>query len=493
MNRYYLGLRGVRIGWFILCFLFMFSVPLQAKEINSTLKQQDIDISVCQADLKSKIDTILEQEDLKRSHWGILVKTLDNKRTLYELNSQKYFIPASNVKLLITAATLIKFGANYQIKTPVYASGSYPNLSVLKIVGNGDPTFKSEQLEKLAQELKARGIQRIDNLIVQDSPLERPSINPTWEWEDIQFYYAPAVNKLILNENAVILTLTSQELGDKLTIEWSDAIAAKQWMIDNKAITGEEDSPYTVSINRNFEKPLLTITGSLAINSKPRILGMAVVNPGEYFLNSLKFYLEQEGINIINSQVVYGESETDNLVKITEIRSDILQEIITNTNQDSNNLYAESLLNLLVNNTEKDNSIDNLKEILTTLGLDANLYHLKDGSGLSRHNLVTPETLVNLLILIATTPEGRNYRDSLPISGVNGTIKNRFKDTIIEGKVQAKTGTLSGTSALSGYINPPNYSPLAFSIIVNKSDLKPSQLRKIIDEIVINLGSLKQC
>ncbi len=408
MNRYYLGLRGVRIGWFILSFLFMFSFPLQAKEINSNLKQQDIDISVCQADLKSKIDNILEQEELKRSHWGILVKTLDNKRTLYELNSQKYFIPASNLKLLTTAATLIKFGANYQIKTPVYASGSYPNLSVLKIVGNGDPTFNSERLETLAQELKARGIKRIDNLIVQDISLEKSSINPTWEWEDIQFYYAPAVNKLILNENTVILTLKSQELGEELTIEWSDDIAAKQWMINNKAITGEEDSPYSVSINRNFEKPLLTISGSLAINSKPRSLGMTVVNPGEYFLNSLQFYLEKEGINVINSQVVYGETETDDLVKITEIRSNSLQEIITKVNQDSNNLYAESLLNILVNNKEKDGSIDNLKQILTTLGLDANLYHLKDGSGLSRHNLVTPETLVNLLTLIATTPEAKN-------------------------------------------------------------------------------------
>ena len=479
MNRYYLGLRGFRIGWFILSFLFMFYSPLQAKEINSSLNNQKQNSSLCKADLKRKIDTILDQEELRRSHWGILVKTLDNKRTLYELNSQKYFIPASNLKLLTTAATLIKFGANYQIKTPVYASGSYPNLSVLKIVGNGDPTFNSERLETLAQELKARGIKRIDNLIVQDISLEKSSINPTWEWEDIQFYYAPAVNKLILNENTVILTLKSQELGEELTIEWSDDIAAKQWMINNKAITGEEDSPYSVSINRNFEKPLLTISGSLAINSKPRSLGMTVVNPGEYFLNSLQFYLEKEGINVINSQVFYGESETDNLVKIT--------------NQDSNNLYAESLLNILVNNKEKDGSIDNLKQILTTLGLDANLYHLKDGSGLSRHHLVTPETLVNLLTLIATTPEAKNYRDSLPIGGVSGTIKNRFKETIVEEKVQAKTGTLSGTSALSGYLNPPNYPPLAFSIVVNKSDLKASELRKIIDEIVINLGSLKQC
>ena len=306
MNRYYLGSQRVRISWLILSFFFMFSLSLQAKEINSTLNKNEPDRSVCEVDLKSKIDDILKQEELSRSHWGILVRTLDNKITLYDSNSQKYFVPASNIKLLTTAATLIKFGANYQIKTPIYASGSSPNLTVLKVVGRGDPTLSSERLESLAKELKIKGIQRIDNLIVQDGSLEHKSINPTWEWDDIQFYYAPAINDLILNENAVILTLKPQELGENLKIKWSDSIAAKQWGINNKTVTGEENSPYLVSINPNFEKPLLTITGSLAINSEPDIFGMAVVNPGEYFLNSLQFYLEKEGIGVINSQLLLG-------------------------------------------------------------------------------------------------------------------------------------------------------------------------------------------
>ncbi|MEL4894457.1 D-alanyl-D-alanine carboxypeptidase/D-alanyl-D-alanine endopeptidase [Crocosphaera sp. Alani8] len=471
----------------------MFFLPLQAKEISSTANRNKQNTSVCEADLKSKINTILEQEELKRSHWGILVKTLDNKTTLYELNSQKYFIPASNVKLLTTAAALIKFGSNYQIKTPIYASGTSPNLKVLKVVGKGDPTLSSEQLETLAKQLRVKGVQTIDNLIVQDNSFNNQSINPTWEWEDIQFYYAPAVNKLILNENAVILTLKTKDLGKKLAIEWSDPIASQQWQIDNQTVTNEEDSPYSVSINRAFEKPLLTITGGLAIDSEPDIFGMAVVKPGEYFLNSLKFYLEKEGIKVINSQVIHEDNETENLDKIIEISSNTLQEIITKANQDSNNLYAESLLNILVDNNVEIASIDNLKEILAELGLDSNSYHLKDGSGLSRHNLVTPETLVNLLNLMANSPESMIYRDSLAIGGVEGTLKNRFKDTVIEAKIQAKTGTLSGTSSLSGYVNPPNYSPLAFSIIVNQSDLPASELRRFIDKIVVNLGYLKQC
>ena len=494
MNCYYLGLRKFRIFSLFFSFLFMFSSPLQANQMNSYQNKNQQDRAVCEADLKQKIDDILNQEKLKRSHWGILVKTLDNQTSLYELNAQKYFIPASNVKLLTTAAALIKFGSNYQIRTPIYASGDYPNLSVLKIVGKGDPTLSSEQLETLAKQLKRKGIQRIENLMIEDSSMDEHAINPTWECEDIQFYYAPSINRLTLNENAVLLTLYPQRMGEKLTIEWSDPLAAKQWEINNQTITGDKDSPYSVSINRNFETPLLTITGSLAINSEPDLFGMAVVNPGQYFLDSLEFYLEKEGINIINSEVMYGNNELDNLVKITEIKSQELREIITKANQESNNLYAESLLNLLLDNSNlKNGSVDNLKTTLNQLQLDPDTYHLKDGSGLSRHNLVSPEVFVNLLTSIQGTPVGEVYRQSLAIGGVNGTLENRFTGTIIEGKIQAKTGTLSGASSLSGYIEPLNYSQLAFSIMVNQSDLPASELRKVIDKIVINLAHLKKC
>ncbi len=493
MNFYYLNLKNIRISGLILSLIVTLSLPLKANEINSDINSNIENMSVCETDLKQKIDNILKNEELRRSHWGVLVKTIDNQSTIYELNSQKYFIPASNVKLLTTAAALIEYDANYQIKTPIYGSGSSPNLTVLKVVGKADPTLNSEQLENLAQQLKIKGIQRIYNLIVEDNSFNKKTINPTWEWEDIQFYYATSANNLILNENAVILTLNPQKLGEKLTIEWSDPIAAQQWTVNNQTITGEENSPYSVSINRNFGTPLLTITGSLASNSDPDPFGIAVVNPGKYFLENLKFYLEKEGINIVNSEVINGDSEIGNLSKIMEISSNPLQEIITKANQESNNLYAESLLNLLVDETIENSAIENLKAILTQLGLDSDLYYLKDGSGLSRHNLVTPEALVNLLTLMMQTPEAKIYRDSLAVGGINGTLKNRFKDTVIEGKVQAKTGTLSGSSSLSGYIEPMNYEQLAFSIMVNQSDLAASELRNIIDQIVINLGHLKQC
>lgn len=134
-----------------------------------------------------------------------------------------------------------------------------------------------------------------------------------------------------------------------------------------------------------------------------------------------------------------------------------------------------------------------LKETLTQLGVNPTSYQLKDGSGLSRQNLVTPEALVTTLRLMAKTPEAQTYRQSLAIGGVNGTLKNRFQATPIQGIVQAKTGTLMGTSTLSGYLQPLNYPELVFSIMVNQSEVSLPELRQGIDDIIILLSQLKKC
>ncbi|MEA5508275.1 D-alanyl-D-alanine carboxypeptidase/D-alanyl-D-alanine-endopeptidase [Crocosphaera sp. UHCC 0190] len=469
------------------------SLAFENNNSASKLIPQKSSEKFCKAHLKTRIDQLIEEEIVKRSPWGILVKTLDNNETLYEINSQKFFIPASNIKLFTTAAALVKFGPDFQINTPIYAQGTAPNLRVLKLVGNGDPTLQTEQLKQLATTLKKQGIRRIEQLIVEDNQRNITPINLTWEWEDIQFYYATAVNRLILNENTVTLTLTPQEIDEPLQLEWSDLIAGQQWQINNQTLTASQNTPYSITIQRNFAQPLLTITGKLAINSQPDTFGLAVVDPADYFLDSLQNALETEEIIITKSSIITQTDTEEKSRKLTTIKSPSLATIITKANENSNNLYAESLLNLFASNTSEITPIENLQETLKTLGLEPELYQLKDGSGLSRHNLATPEAFVTLLSLILKTSEGDIYRNSLPVAGKSGTLKKRFQDTIIEGRMAAKTGTLSGISALSGYLDPPNYSPLVFSILVNQSNLSPSQLREVIDQIVLTLGELKRC
>jgi D-alanyl-D-alanine carboxypeptidase/D-alanyl-D-alanine-endopeptidase (penicillin-binding protein 4) len=127
------------------------------------------------------------------------------------------------------------------------------------------------------------------------------------------------------------------------------------------------------------------------------------------------------------------------------------------------------------------------------LGVEPEGFVIVDGSGLSRKNLTTPAALVQVLQGIGKSPQAEVFRASLPIAGVNGTLKNRFLNTAAAGMVQAKTGSMTGISALSGYMNAPNYEPLVFSIIVNQSEQPGKVMRTAIDEIVILLAQLKRC
>ena len=134
-----------------------------------------------------------------------------------------------------------------------------------------------------------------------------------------------------------------------------------------------------------------------------------------------------------------------------------------------------------------------MKESLTALGVNPEGYDLVDGSGLSRQNLVTPEAIAQTLKLMARTKEAGVYRASLPVAGVSGTLRRRFNNTAAQGNLQAKTGTLTGVSALSGYLDVRGYQPLVFSIIVNQSDQSAETLRQAIDEIILLLTRLRSC
>lgn len=481
--------------------MVFFEIPFSASVLlaNTTPKapvteeSSDTSPSICPADLEAAIEAIVRRPEFARSRWGILIETLDATETLYQLDANKYFIPASNVKLLTTAAALLQLGGEFQIRTPVYGTGNSPNLRSLRVVGKGDPSLTTEQLEGLVRQLKEKGIEQISQLIIEDSYFKNPDLNSTWEWGDTAFYYATAVNSFMLNKNAVTLTLLPQKLGQPLQLEWSDPIAAKQWQIKNQAIAAPAESPYNVEVYGNLGEPSLDIRGELAIDAEPDIWGLSIVDPNQYFLESLRSILEKAGIKVDRTSVTYESQAIESEVELAAINSQSLANLIKETNRESNNLFAEALLKILETESKKQTALEAIQENLTKLGVNANSYILADGSGLSRQNLVAPEAFVETLQLMAKTPNGEIYQNSLAIAGVDGTLKSRFQNTPIQSNLRAKTGTLSGVSALSGYLEVPDYQPLVFSIIIEQSELPAPSLRDAIDEIVILLGRLQFC
>jgi D-alanyl-D-alanine carboxypeptidase/D-alanyl-D-alanine-endopeptidase (penicillin-binding protein 4) len=321
--------------------------------------------------------------------------------------------------------------------------------------------------------------------LVEAADFPRGNINPTWEWEDILFNYGTGASQVVLNENTVTLTLSPQGIGQPLQGVWSDAIAGKQWAIDNQTITRASASSNLVSIKGVLGEPSLILTGELDIKTSPDVSNLRVLDPKKYFLESFQEILSKEGIRVGKAEIVKSFISSNLETLFSTIESPILSELLKKVNQDSNNLYTESLAFLLSKNQLENN--------LTNLGVDQEGYNLIDGSGLSRQNLITPETLVKTLILMTRSPYGEVYKNSLAMAGKTGTLQGRFKDTVVEGKLRAKTGTLSGNSALSGYLDTENNGVIIFSIIVNGSDQNVSILRSGIDEIVLNLAKLKKC
>ncbi len=453
---------------------------------------------ICVTDLPRQIEKILNQPERLAENWGILIKELDSDRVLYELNSNKYFIPASNTKLLTTASALLKLKPDFQITTPVYIQREKNTLNTLIIEGKGDPTFKKENLVTLAQTLQKQGINKIDNLILVDNYLPLPANNYSWEFSDLFYYYAVPVNSLILEDNVVTLTVNPSLVNNRVLIKWSDEIAGKQWQIDNQGITANYDSEYNLSFKPSLLEPKITIEGTLASNETDDNWLLSIPYPDRYFRDVLLITLASYDITVLNSQILkYDEYREDeslaNKQLLLEFTSPNLDELITIVNQKSDNLYAEVLFKYLAVDTDSLNPAISLSETLTDLGLEAQDYQLKDGSGLSRQNLVKLKALVSVLKLMNQSKHQQTFRDSLTIAGVNGTLKNRFKDTSIVNNLQGKTGSLTGVSALSGYLTPPNYDELVFSIIVNQSTDSSKVLRKTIDDIVLTMGKLSSC
>ncbi len=451
---------------------------------------------ICPGELGAQVDAIANRAEFSRSRWGILIQPLSSAATLYSRDSQKYFIPASNVKLLTTAAALQKLGADFRIKTSVYSGEN----GDLYIAGRGDPSIAEAQLKSLAQQLKQRGISGVNKLIGDDSYFQGSPVNPNWEWEDAQAGYGAPINSLIFNQNAIELLLSPQAIGQPLKVTFAEPKLANQWQILNNSVTVAESESEFIAVGREFDRSAIRVSGQLKVGAASESAYVAVVNPANNFVQQFQQVLVAEGIPVKQTLVASNSGNFNR--ELAAVESPPLAELVKETNRESNNLYAEVLLRLLGKVTaqmpvpQEDTSEIGLKELktaLTQLGVNPNSYRLADGSGLSRHNLISPEALVQTLRLMANSPAASIYRASLPVAGESGTLKNRINITPNRVILQAKTGTLSGVSALSGYIEVPNYEPLVFSIIVNQSDQSAAKVRSATDEIVLLLNRLRRC
>jgi serine-type D-Ala-D-Ala carboxypeptidase/endopeptidase (penicillin-binding protein 4) len=263
---------------------------------------------------------------------------------------------------------------------------------------------------------------------------------------------------------------------------------------DDTVFRGEPFNPFWADRHRGegYAAPV----NSLLLNEN-NIYDSSVPNPGNYLVGEFRKMLTSSGIQIVNSTLVKRTPAPPGEVELANVISPPLASLIAETNQSSNNVYAESILKTLGRLQEPTtldttaSGVNAVRSILTDLGVNPNRYSMVDGSGLAERNRASAEAFVQTLQAMASRPDADVFRRSMAVAGRSGTLQNRMVNTAAAGVVAAKTGTLRGAISLSGYINSGS-SPLVFSILVN-SESSTGTIRGAIDEMVVLLTKTKSC
>lgn len=453
--------------------------------------------ALCEAQLAPALETIATAPELQAARLGILLET-QTGREIYARDADKFFVPASNVKLMTTAAALHRLGPDYRFRTSVYGN-SQAGLQPLVVVGRGDPSFSHADLQALSAQLRSSGITQVSRLLGDNSSFPGSTYNPNWEWEDVQADYGAPVNGLILNGNAFEVVLSPGAVGEPLGVSWAEPALAPPWRIDNQSRTGAMGAGSYLQVFPSWGEPALVVGGQLAADSAVRRWAIANPQPGEYFVQQFAYVLEAAGVAVGTTTVAYGDRLTEGLTELAVVESAPLSELLIPTNQDSDNLYAETLLKALGMAAEPDGldattaGVEAIAASLEFLGIPADSFELVDGSGIARQNLATPRALVSTLQVMADHPHGQVYRDSLAVAGVSGTLRNRLGGTVLAGNLRGKTGALAGNVSLTAYLTPPSHEPLIVSIVINHANVHASRLRQLIDQMLEQVAQLERC
>jgi serine-type D-Ala-D-Ala carboxypeptidase/endopeptidase (penicillin-binding protein 4) len=263
---------------------------------------------------------------------------------------------------------------------------------------------------------------------------------------------------------------------------------------DDTVFRGEPFNPFWADRHRGegYAAPV----NSLLLNEN-NIYDSSVPNPGNYLVGEFRKMLTSSGIQIVNSTLVKRTPAPPGEVELANVISPPLSSLIAETNQSSNNVYAEAILKTLGRLQEPTtldtttSGVNAVRSILTDLGVNPNRYSMVDGSGLAERNRASAEAFVQTLQAMALRPDADVFRRSMAVAGRSGTLQNRMVNTGADGVVAAKTGTLRGAISLSGYVNSGT-SPLVFSILVN-SNSSTGTVRGAIDDMVVALTQARNC
>jgi D-alanyl-D-alanine carboxypeptidase/D-alanyl-D-alanine-endopeptidase (penicillin-binding protein 4) len=465
---------------------------------------------------RERAETILKASGTDKVYWGALIIDADTGETLYALNAERYFKPASTVKLFTSAMALAALGPSFRSRTTIESTGLLDGTGLLRgdlvLVGRGDANLSNrvfpfgkeaqhsgpadQALVSLAEQVVAHGVKQIrGDIVADDSYFELTRYPSGWTVDDTVWSYGAAVSAIAINDNALTLeVLPGARVGLRAQIAWNPWPGLYSLRNQTRTVAaGSADA--MLSLARDPESKVFVLGGTVAARAPVRLLQVAVPEPAELAAVQLKKILEARGVKITGRSRARhaGEpdvSENTGQTKIFAERfSPTLAEDLRLTNKLSQNLHAELMLRVAARETAKamtmDDALKFAAQFCEQIGIAPGDVTLSDGSGLSRNGLVTPQSVAKLLSYAVKQPWGQALISSLPIAGEDGTLEYRMKGTAAVGRVQAKTGTINSAAGLAGYATSLRGERLVFAFYGNNNPGTARDSTTVLDALCV--------
>lgn len=443
--------------------------------------------------LAPRINSLLQERRANHAFWGVSIYDLEQDSLLFSRNAERGFLPASNQKLFTTAAALDLLGSTYRYETTLTFDGTTKDSVMqgdLRLNGSGDPTFGStalrltDPLRDWAERLAEMGVRRIEGRLIGDDEVFLDGFYPDgWSVNYLTRQKGQQMGVkaggLSYRDNTVPVTVHATQPGQppEVYIQPNGVLE-----FENRAVTSERWRGSTLLINRTFSTNRIVLTGSVA-RSYEGVRNVPVSDPTAFTLRIFEERLQQAGIEtdleIVDVDDLEAPSSEGEPLFVH--LSPPLSEIVRVINKRSNNFYAEQVFRTYGWGGSARGGARRTETFLRRAGIDTRDLSINDGSGLSRKDLVTPQAVRELLVHMSEHPEGKAFRASLPRGGErNTTLSLRLGRT----NVWAKTGSLAFVRGLSGYVERPDGSLVAFALFANNYTGPSYQITHTMDDLV---------
>lgn len=458
--------------------------------------------------LRLDLSAIFSAPEFDRATWGVSMRSIDRDEVLFDLNATKLMMPASNMKILTLAAVAERLGWDYTFETTVMTAAPVED-GILKgdliVVGSGDPTIgdraadaeNGHLFDEWADELSGLGIRRIDGrLIGDDSAFDDERVAAGWLWDDLAFSYAAPIGALTYDSNAVELVVRPGAAAGEsaeLTVRPADG----GLIVENHVVTSPAGGAFSLDLQRGPGTTRLIARGAVPAATPEFARTVSVDNPTDFFLAALQRTLAAHGITVtggaLDIDTLAAPPDRSKCRVLLSHRSAPLSALAVPMMKLSFNLYADTLLKVLGASSARPGTLQDGRqvegEVLRSWEISPDDVVLSDGSGLSRYNSVAADTIVSVLQHVARdSRHAASFEATLPVAGRDGTLENRMKGTSAEGNARAKTGSMTGVRALSGYVRSKDGEQLAFSIVINGSNLPSARIDAAVDRAIERLA-----